>query len=398
MTNLFKKQGNFDMNIFQHTTRRNAYPLALLLLLLVALTACGRGRQAEPSANMSASEATNATAAADNASTDESADEAESESNAEQSSAPASGAVQQVGTIEAMLDGEPQTWYAVAGEIEGSEQATALWTVLDGEPQALIGGFDTTEVPFDTFRRESGMLRFGDFTASQLLILFSFDMDDTSLTVDLDLTDADASLTYAPNASLAQDAPFANAYIASDGTLSVTRIEAREDDPARFEGTFSGTLQRMDEAGEAIEITDGRFVIDEAMFFALDDAAVRAMDAAASEAAGSGTLAIGGDLYAFALTTCAFGGTAAPEDFILEGEGITLDNRPFTISAEGLGDYIDLRIAEDTDEAQYIQYQGMGGELPFEIDGQTITANVTFRYGDTGETMHGTFSVECGAE
>lgn len=174
-----------------------------------------------------------------------------------------------VGTITARFDGEERTWYVVAGEIEGERQATATWMLLDEtERIATIGGFDSPDVPVETFRAdfEGGDVSYGDYEGSVLTIAFPFQPEDFERLARF--PGGDATIAYLPRVE-GGEMDFSGMYGLETGSLDVGLLDPRRDGPSEFGGTFEGTLVRLDRA-DSIRVTDGRFEVSGATFVELD--------------------------------------------------------------------------------------------------------------------------------
>lgn len=175
---------------------------------------------------------------------------------------PGSGRVETVGTFHGVVDGDERTWYAVAGEVDGRTESSAVWIPLsDEERMVSLEGFDDPDVPIATFEFDlaRGKVSTGDYEGSLLGIVFRFAPGDFETTVRA----PDASVFYLPEVPEG-DLDYASMYAMQEGVLDVVLIDVSDDGIGRFEGTFSGTLRTMD-GGDSMEIADGRFEVERAL-------------------------------------------------------------------------------------------------------------------------------------
>lgn len=179
---------------------------------------------------------------------------------------PASDQHPVIGTIRATLGGEERTWYVLAATVDGEQKPSAIWTIPDegsDERMALIGGYDTEDVPFETFEGAPDQVQSnfgtGEYEGSLLNISFAFSPGESSAS--FGFPGADANVVYVSDVSL--DA-LTGMYSLEEGELAVTTIDAQRDG-ARFAGSFSGTLTAMDQS-RSIQVIDGRFEITDAAY------------------------------------------------------------------------------------------------------------------------------------
>ncbi|MGD2067814.1 MAG: hypothetical protein PVI57_03950 [Gemmatimonadota bacterium] len=168
-----------------------------------------------------------------------------------------------LGTIEATVDGEAHTWYVVEGESGGKPYASGVWmSPTDGKRTVSAGGYDTDDPPLDSFEwSEQGFpLSFGDYEGSTFNVMVRVPEGSSSLEVALTGAEGgfEALVSWQPVATL--ENPLESTWVMTSGTLRVTEV-AVEDGRARMEGTFSGTLGRMDGQGTTREVSGGRFRI-----------------------------------------------------------------------------------------------------------------------------------------
>lgn len=170
--------------------------------------------------------------------------------------APAVPPAQTIGTIEAILGGEARTWYVVSGEAGGRPQPGSFWMELgEGEVMGVVGGFDTEDLDFSSIEMEGGMpLSLGSYEGSMISLGFPIPEGDGTGSWGTD--DGDASLTYLVEA---QALDYASALMLA-GTIETTRVETGS--TCRFEGRFSGTLRRMGEDDEGIDVAGGMFEVE----------------------------------------------------------------------------------------------------------------------------------------
>lgn len=170
-----------------------------------------------------------------------------------------------VGTFRAVLDGRERAWFAVAGTKDGEPISSATWLRLPstGRLMASLAGVDDAEAPVETFDLDltQGKASTGDYHGSLLLVGFPFQEDDLEHTYPVPGSPG-ASVLYVPQLPEGR-LDFGSAYVLSEGTLDVTRIQIGEDGTAGFTGTFSGTLRTMD-GHASMTVEEGRFDVTEA--------------------------------------------------------------------------------------------------------------------------------------
>lgn len=184
-----------------------------------------------------------------------------------------------LGTFSGTVEGEEMSWYALLGEIEGQRRPSAFWTVLGEKRLASLSGYDSKEVPFETFSAEpsAGAASFGDYRGSILSVAFPFTASDTELTFQFPPDGAPSSaamVAYIPGRESKDEdvgAVFERMYRLTEGRLTVSRVEVDGTGPASFEGSFSGTFQKMTGPG-SVTIEDGHFEIRRAPLFDLAEA------------------------------------------------------------------------------------------------------------------------------
>lgn len=177
------------------------------------------------------------------------------------STLPARADNETIGSIEAVVDGQPRSWHIIA--VDGKVAGTgALWMIPShgdgGTALAVLGGFESTDIVVGQ-DPETGTPTVSA-EGSQISINFEFPLgaSSTEVTVPGPGTGSVLLMPTAGNYSVMHSM--------EEGTISVTRIEAEKTGASRFEGTFSGRLSNRD--GEALgAITDGRFEVDGARFF-----------------------------------------------------------------------------------------------------------------------------------
>lgn len=163
-----------------------------------------------------------------------------------------------LGTIRATVDGDPHTWYVVAGTSSGSPYASGGWhEPPSGGRMIAVGGFDTEEPPLDTFGRAGpdSPQDYGDYKGSVVGLLVSF--KDAPAPVTIHFPSDDHGLTAAYYQPVAEVGNMETTYLLAEGVLEVTEV-AIEGGHARLSGTFSGTFRSL-QGGHSVVITDGTF-------------------------------------------------------------------------------------------------------------------------------------------
>lgn len=158
-----------------------------------------------------------------------------------------------LGTIEATFNGEQRTWYVLEGTVDGKRQPGAYWYESGGrDARALIYGYDTPDVPFDTFRPEAPT---GDYRGSAITLMIELAFVEWPGSVQL--PGDYGAIFYSP--VVAEESLFS----ISDGRLEVRTLEMPRRGSGKIEGTFSGTMTRSPELVEPFPVTQGRFEIEE---------------------------------------------------------------------------------------------------------------------------------------
>lgn len=164
-----------------------------------------------------------------------------------------------LGTIEATVDGQPRIWYVVSAPVRGELYSSAVWyETPDGELVASFGGYDTADLPFDSFEIDpTRSLSLGDYEGSAFTILLMPEGGVEPYSVAL--SEDAPGLVYAPDAAdTFQDVTAV--FFGRSGTLNVTRLEIVGDRLAA-EGTFEGAVMTMGGAGP-VELAEGRFSVE----------------------------------------------------------------------------------------------------------------------------------------
>jgi hypothetical protein len=163
----------------------------------------------------------------------------------------------EVGSLSAIVDGEPTTWAVLSWEAEllremqavqgvvrtaDSESSSATWTDWGGaEAEAVIQGY-------------SG----GRLDGPQLQVSFFFNKGEGGARVEVREGEGRAAVNLLD--------PPAIHYQLWEGTVEATRIELREDGPGIVEGVFEGALVRFqggrNHPDDSIQIREGRFRTD----------------------------------------------------------------------------------------------------------------------------------------
>ena len=168
----------------------------------------------------------------------------------------AAGSADVLGTIEATLDGEARTWYVVTGSVRGEPYASAVWfETAEGELIASLGGYDTADVPFDTFETDPAQgVSVGDYRGSAVTVLLM--PGGGPAPYGAAITEDAPGITYAPDATVQG---IAGVYFGRSGSIDVTKLEI-VDDRLHVEGTFEGALRMLGGEG-GVEVTEGRFSV-----------------------------------------------------------------------------------------------------------------------------------------
>ena len=161
-----------------------------------------------------------------------------------------------IGTIDAILDGEPKTWTLIYSDDDASH--SALWVPHGaGQKMAILGGYESLDI---TFGKDGSGHPTVSGPGSMLTINFEFAVGAKSAKHTLPQQGAaPVGVLYLP-----QVGDYSSMLGMEKGVVEVTTIDMSEDGKAKFSGTFSGKLQTMDEARTTVSITDGRFEVEQA--------------------------------------------------------------------------------------------------------------------------------------
>ena len=161
-----------------------------------------------------------------------------------------------IGTIEAVLDGEPKTWHLLYSDDDATH--SAFWTAHGaGQNMAILGGYESLDITFG--KDESGYPTVSG-PGSMLTINFGFAVGAKSAKHTLpEQGAAPVGVIYMRRAG-----DYSSMLGMEEGVVEVTTIDMSANGEAKFTGTFSGKLESMDEARTTVSITDGRFEVEQA--------------------------------------------------------------------------------------------------------------------------------------
>ena len=168
-----------------------------------------------------------------------------------------------IGTITALVDGEPRTWY-IPGETSEGSGSGAMWMLPDEHSGTVVlGGFDSRDIRFER-HPDTGYPTVSG-SGSQISVSFGFRPGSSSQRHNLPGKGREeVSILLLPRAGV-----YNVMYGMNEGSLEATLIDARQSGHSAFAGTFSGTL--VNNEGTVIhQISDGRFTVDKATFFELE--------------------------------------------------------------------------------------------------------------------------------
>lgn len=167
------------------------------------------------------------------------------------------GAFEPIGTIEAVMDGQPRTWYIPGGR-DSSTGSGAMWmSVSPGVGTAVLGGFESRDVEFGMDPASGIPTATGE--GSQIVITFEFLLDVTS--AESSLSGQDFSILFLPAIG-----DHGRMQGMDQGKLSASLVQASRTDASQFEGTFSGRLVDGDGQVRA-RLVEGGFKVHGAIFF-----------------------------------------------------------------------------------------------------------------------------------
>jgi hypothetical protein len=164
-----------------------------------------------------------------------------------------------LGTIEAVLDGEPRVWHVVRGEASDGPYASGVWFQLpDGPVAVVLGGFDSPDPPIETFSRGGGgaQASVGDYRGSSLSLQVQLSAEAGPAGFALPADEGRAMVVFTPVFD-AEDMSGLRAM--ASGEVEVLEA-SRTGEEMSLRGTFSGRLEPMG-AGEPVTVTEGRFEV-----------------------------------------------------------------------------------------------------------------------------------------
>lgn len=170
-----------------------------------------------------------------------------------------------IGTLTATVDGQERTWY-IPGDETGDGGSGAIWMEVEvGTATVVLGGFESRAVSFGR-NPDTGVPTVGG-EGSQISLSFQFPRGSQRLETRLPAKgDEEVSLLLLPTVG-----DYRVMHSMEEGSLTVTTLEANRQGPSTFSGRFEGVLRDRD--GDVVHrLEDGRFAVEEASFFALEDA------------------------------------------------------------------------------------------------------------------------------
>ena len=108
-----------------------------------------------------------------------------------------------------------------------------------------------------------------------------------------------------------------------------------------------------------------------------------------------GSLTLGEAEYAFRITTCLIGGTDAPQDFMILGNGTTPEGMPFDIQADGSAHTVEMRVKNPQGLPVGI-YLASFADIPLRIEGRSVSGEAPFKRISIGGEVAGRFQASCG--
>jgi hypothetical protein len=168
-----------------------------------------------------------------------------------------------IGTVEATIDGQENSWYVL--QPEGDMWPTAVWLAMGPERGvASINAYRSEDIPL--VRDKMIGFSLPENAAPVLIIAFDFPVGASqgAYTLPSESTFSAADVIWQTDFMDSDTAYFMNQ---GSGTIQASRINANMDSDSSFSGTFSGTLKRIN-SEDSVTITNGRFEIDGVRFFA----------------------------------------------------------------------------------------------------------------------------------
>lgn len=156
-----------------------------------------------------------------------------------------------IGTIEAEFNGEQKIWHLLYGEVDATH--SAVWFSREGGVNTVvIGGYESQNV---VFSEGNGMPTVSG-KGSALIINFSYTVG--AGTGPQLSTDSPFNVLL-----MAQLGDYSSSRMMQDAVLEISEFEVLADGTGRFTGTFSGTLPAISSDSPSVQVTNGRFTVEE---------------------------------------------------------------------------------------------------------------------------------------
>ena len=172
---------------------------------------------------------------------------------------PLAAAAEVIGTISAVLNGEPKTWHVLLPE--GGPQGAAAWLSLDEHRQMFyVEGYEDRNVSFSMDESLGGMV--ADSKDNSIALSFAFPAGASSTDIAFPGTDENRAVLMMWTTIAGDTAsPKRLTSTMRTGMMKVAEIKTRASDTAGFTGTFSGTIRSLG-GGATGKLTDGKFEIE----------------------------------------------------------------------------------------------------------------------------------------
>lgn len=170
-----------------------------------------------------------------------------------------------VGTITALVDGEQRTWF-IPGDETGDGGSGAIWMQVEpGMATVVLGGFESRDVQFGR-NAETGV---PSVSGEGSQISLSFQLPEGAQRLEARLpTDGEEAVSLL---LLPRVGDYRIMHAMEEGRLSVTGVALTRQGSSMLNGEFEGQLRDSD--GKLMhQLQQGRFSVDRARFFALEEA------------------------------------------------------------------------------------------------------------------------------